>query len=185
MRAHPHCGMGLPQPKLADVDDLTEQAFRSFFTAIRLHNKAIFKRMSVHGLHPGQMFCLHVLAMHGETAQRDLAETLRLSRPTVCKMLQTLEKMGAIERHPDPADQRVTIVRLTASGRTIEERTSEVAGAYVRETFGSLSESDRSDLARLLDKLADAIRRVAPTRADEGDGDVGRETAVHASGASA
>ena len=60
-----------------------------------------------------------VLTTNDGASQRELADVLHLARPTVTKMVQALERSGAVERRPAPGDQRLTRVYLTTSGRAV------------------------------------------------------------------
>jgi len=85
-------------------------------------------------------------------------------------MLRAMEKGGIVERRPDAADQRLTCVFLTGAGRDLEKKLRQVASDYVRDTIGTLSESDRRELQRLLDELGASISRALVA---EGAGSVG------------
>jgi DNA-binding MarR family transcriptional regulator len=149
----------LSPPHLEGVDELSAEVFRALHATLRLHKQLMTRTLAAHGTHPGQATCLRLLAVHDGITQRDLAEALHLARPTVSKMLQAMEKAGAVERRPDETDQRLTCVKLTAAGRALERDLRAVAADYVNETIGTLPEGDRRELARLLDDLAASISR--------------------------
>jgi DNA-binding MarR family transcriptional regulator len=148
----------LPHP-LEGVDELSAQVFRAFHATLRLHKRLMTRTLAAHGTHPGQAICLRLLAAHDGITQRDLAQALQLSPPTVSKMLSGLERTGAVERRPDAADQRLTRVFLTAQGRALELALRGVSAGHINETIGALSEDDRRELCRLLDGLGVSIAR--------------------------
>jgi DNA-binding MarR family transcriptional regulator len=153
---------------LEGVDDLSSRVFLAFIGTLRLHKQLMLRTFAGQGTHPGQVFCLHVLAGHDGISQRDLAEALRLSQPTVSKMLQAMQKAGAVERRPDAADQRLTRVYLTAAGRDLERQLRGVVAEFVNQTIGSLPEDDRRELARLLGELSASMSQVLAQRGPEG-----------------
>jgi DNA-binding MarR family transcriptional regulator len=76
-------------------------------------------------------------------------------------MVGSMERAGLVRRRPDAADARLVRVELTDAGRVREGEMHAAAGEYVELTFGALSERERRDLARLLEKLGDRIESVA------------------------
>ncbi len=149
-----HAAFKLSLEELDGVDELSAHVFRAFLRALRLHRQLMIAALSGHDSHPGQAICLRFLSANDGITQRDLAAALHLARPTVTKMLQAMEKAGAIERRPDETDQRLTRVHLTATGRKLELALRAVSAALINETFGGLSEDDRRQLERLLDALS-------------------------------
>lgn len=148
---------GWKLPELDGVDDLSADAFRAFLAAARRHFKAMMASMAGSGSHPGQAMCLRLLSANDGASQRDVARMLHVAPPTVSKMLRGMEKAGLVERRSDAADQRLTRVYLTEAGRERSEHMGVAVGEYVNATFGTLSEDERRELARLLHKLEDSI----------------------------
>jgi DNA-binding MarR family transcriptional regulator len=149
---------------LEGVDDLSSRVFFAFLVTLRQHKRLMLRTLAGQGTHPGQIFCLHVLAGHDGISQRDLADALHLSPPTVSKMLQAMQKAGAVERRPDAADQRLTRVFLTDPGRDLERRLQGVVADFVNETIGDLPENDRRELARLLGDLGTSMSQALARR---------------------
>lgn len=145
---------GLP-PDIEGIDPLSAEVFAAFRRTMHLNRQYIGRTMAEKGGHPGTAGVLRVLASHEGITQRDLAETLHLSRPTVTTMLQRLEHDGFIERWADETDQRLTRIRLTARGCAQAEAFRALFITYVDATIGAMSEADRRELARLLGLLAD------------------------------
>jgi DNA-binding MarR family transcriptional regulator len=163
-------------PELEGVDELSARAFRAFLTTAKLHFKNMMATMAGDRTHPGQAMCLHLLSVNDGATQRDVARMLHVAPPTVSKMLSTMEKAGLVERRADETDQRLTRVYLTAAGRDRGAEMGVAVSEYVNATFATLSERDRRDLARLLDKLGARISEVAAGQAS-GDAAAGDEEA--------
>jgi len=85
----------------------------------------------------------HVAALEqlrgGPITVGELASRLGLTLPTVSGVLADLDRAGFVERHPDPADRRRTIVQITPDKSTL---------------IGQWLDGAASPLARVLDKLA-------------------------------
>lgn len=152
-------------PDIEGVDELSARAFRAFLGAARLNFKSMLGNIAEGRGHPGQVMCLRLLSVNGGATQRDVARMLHVAPPTVSKMVGAMEKSGLVERRPDEADQRLTRVYLTDAGREREREMGVAVGEYVNATFAALSERDRRDLARLLEKLGERISEVAAGQA--------------------
>ncbi len=149
----------MPFPDFDGVDDLSARVFRAFLDAARLHVQLMMRTLADSGTHPGQAMCLRLLSANDGVSQRDLADMLHVARPTVTRMLQGMEKAGLVERRADEADQRLTRVYLTATGRDMEKEMGVAAAEYVNATIATLPEDDRRELARLLEELGTSITR--------------------------
>jgi DNA-binding MarR family transcriptional regulator len=82
-----------------------------------------------------------------------LARAADLNPGTVTAMLDSLERDGIIERHPDADDRRVTLVSLTEIGQDLMGERRERWFALWHEHLGDLSPEE-------LDFAVDVIRRV-------------------------
>jgi MarR family transcriptional regulator, organic hydroperoxide resistance regulator len=118
------------------------------------------RHLSDRGADHGEFMSLRLIATSEGMSQKDLAETLYLSRPRVTCILQGLEKAGAVRREADPDDQRITRVFLTAEGRRQELEHRAVFEDYVNQTIGRLSDQDKLELTRLLDEVSGNIAQL-------------------------
>jgi len=152
---HPHYHHGPGHAGFEGLDPTSAEVFGAFRRVMHLNRQYLGRAMASMGGHPGAAGVLRVLAAHEGMSQRDLAECLHLSRPTVTTMLQRMEQHGLIERWDDEADQRLTRLRLTPAGRAQADASKKLFAHYVDETVGALPEEDRRELARLLNTVAD------------------------------
>ena len=78
---------------------------------------------------------------------------LGLARSTVTNLVDRLERAGLVARIASPSDRRVTLVRLTESGReTMEARTRFTESDVVRGIL-ALDATDQTTLAELLERI--------------------------------
>jgi DNA-binding MarR family transcriptional regulator len=96
-----------------------------------------------------------------------LADVVRLDRSTVSRQLAALEHRGLVERRPDGRDRRSHLLALTEDGQRILQVTRARRQQWLREALAGWPESDRAQLAQLLERLArdlfpDAATDVAP-----------------------
>jgi DNA-binding MarR family transcriptional regulator len=75
----------------------------------------------------------------------------RYSQPGCSRLVQRMESDGLVERRPDPADRRATIVVSTRSGRIQFRRANTAYISTLRTAFGRhLGEHDHAQLAEIL-----------------------------------
>jgi DNA-binding MarR family transcriptional regulator len=142
-------------PQLEDVDELTAGVFQALGRMIHLNRLVMGRMVAQRGAHHGEVFALALLTRKEGVSQRELGDILYLSAPRVSTILDSLERSGAVLRRPDDTDRRLTRVFLTSEGRRLEKEQRDILRDYVNRTIGALPEADRSELTRLLGKLAD------------------------------
>jgi DNA-binding MarR family transcriptional regulator len=153
-----------------NIDQATLEAFQALGRVFHLHRQAMQRRLSNPETHHAELVSLRLLTTTDGMSQRELADTLHLSRPRVTGILQGLEKAGAVRREVDGSDQRVTRVFLTAEGRRQELEHRAVFEEYISKTVGALSDADKRELARLLDKLSGHIAALVCPAGPEHEG---------------
>lgn len=91
----------------------------------------------------------------------DLATVLHQHKSTTSRSIGELEKLGLLQRVPDPSDARARLVQFTDTG---EHSLRTVRAARRRKLSESLSrwpQDDVEDLARLLRRLGDDLTVVS------------------------
>ncbi len=140
-----------------NMDPLTGRVFNALHRTIRSHKLLMEREMAKKGTLPAEAFCLSLLVRQDGISQRDLAEHLHVSRPWVTRLLQTLEKSGAVKRSVDERDQRLTRVFITDEGRERERGLRAVMGLYAQRTIATLSDQEKVQLASLLERMNASI----------------------------
>ena len=95
---------------------------------------------------------------------KQLLDAVMLSSGGMTKRLDRLEQAGLVERRPDPADRRGTLVRLTPRGRRAIDRALEVHIANEERLLEPLDDDDARALDSLLRKLLVGLERPTPER---------------------
>jgi DNA-binding MarR family transcriptional regulator len=90
---------------------------------------------------------------------QDLAEAVVLSRTRVSRVVDEMEAAGLVERKPNPADGRSTIVAVTAKGRRQFRAAAPVYLRGIAEHFSALLTAEE------LECVATALGKVAATHA--------------------
>jgi len=100
---------------------------------------------------------LAYVAETGALTQSRLAERMGLGRAATGSVIDALEKRGFVERKPDPDDRRVWLVDVTAPGKDMVERVSELDNVLRRELRSGISREDRQKLAEVLVRLGNNL----------------------------
>jgi DNA-binding MarR family transcriptional regulator len=92
------------------------------------------------GLTPPQAFFLRAILGRPGRPQRELAETMAVSRPTATRALDALSEKRFIERVPSPEDGREMLVYPTRHSLEIEKALNEASGKVTRHLKAVLGE---------------------------------------------
>ncbi|WP_329389287.1 MarR family transcriptional regulator [Streptomyces sp. NBC_01351] len=123
--------------------------------AAKAHRAQLQLRVGPLGLHLGQELLLVDVHEHPGTTQAELVQRLGFEQPTVAKAITRMERTGFVARAADPADRRVTRLRLTERG---EAAVQEVVTAWAdadRASTSGLTEAETTELTRILNKIRD------------------------------
>jgi MarR family 2-MHQ and catechol resistance regulon transcriptional repressor len=140
-------------------DDFPDTPARRAVVSVVRGFGALARQMGPHyasfGLTPPQFQMLTILnRLRGEQiTQRHLGKELYVSFPHVTAMLSKLEEEGLIERTVNAADRRERFVRITRDGRALLKRIWKVQPNQLTRVTASLTDEDRLELARLLNKM--------------------------------
>lgn len=105
---------------------------------------------------PARMRMLDALAEAAHPLSvSDLAAAIGVDQPRASRLVQQGVELGLVAREADPDDARRTRIALTAQGREIAERMRGQRHQSVSQALEGFTEAERSELARLLTKLAD------------------------------
>ncbi len=116
------------------------------------------------GLRPGWLDLLAALRRAGAPYQLNPTELMRatmLSSGGMTKRLDRLADAGLVERRPDPADRRGTLVRLTARGKAAIDRAIDLHVRNEARLLDVLTTAERRALDRSLRALLAGLERRA------------------------
>lgn len=87
----------------------------------------------------------------------ELAQLAQLTKPTVVYLVNDLERLGYVERIPDPADGRAKLVCLTERGTRAQETARKIIADIEQDWGELLGADDFAVLRSLLQRLHDAL----------------------------
>ncbi|MGW2280917.1 MarR family winged helix-turn-helix transcriptional regulator [Streptomyces sp. NPDC001770] len=120
--------------------ELTAFSRRARATAARLHPELPLVSQSLLSYIHEQQGC----------RATDLAAHYMLDKSTVSRQVTSLEKLGLIERHPDPEDQRIHVLRPTPAGLRALVSTQASRRAAYQERLAEWTTEDLAAFARYL-----------------------------------
>jgi DNA-binding MarR family transcriptional regulator len=88
----------------------------------------------------------------------ELAARLGLTLPTVSGVLADLDRAGFIERHPDPADRRRTIVQVVPAQAAVIGEWLDGAVKPLARVLDKLSPSEQEAFLKAMDLLETELR---------------------------
>ena len=85
--------------------------------------------------------------------QKVLAEELHVNPSSMSEFINHLETGGYIVRTVDPSDKRATLISLTEKGTARAHELEDEKKEHFAVLFGNLTDEEKEELLRLLDKL--------------------------------
>jgi DNA-binding MarR family transcriptional regulator len=140
-------------PLYEGPDELRLRAWVQLARTFSLVQRRIVAALAESDVTLPQFDVLATLRFSEGVTQQELAERLLVTKGNVCGVLDRLERLGWVERRPDPEDRRANRLHLTAAGRRKVETLLPRHDALVVESLGALSDADVRSLRRSLELL--------------------------------
>ena len=136
------CNLGtlLGDPWLELNARLTEAVAQRGFTDIRPALSVVFQHVRDEG-----------------SRITEIADRAQLTKQTIVYLVNELERLGYVERIPDPSDGRAKLVRPTDRGHAAVAEARRVAEDIEREWTKLLGQQTMTELRRRLEQLHDAL----------------------------
>ncbi len=125
----------------------------------RLFQTELFERLIAAGLHDARVPHTHVTAYIKADGSRltELAAQARMTLPAMSELVDDLQRLGIVERRPDPSDGRAKLICLTEAGWEAM-RSGHAAIAEIEAGYAELVGSKRfEEAAQTLDDLLAAL----------------------------
>lgn len=143
-------------PARTSDTDITETASQLRNAIVRTSRVLRQEAAGDTGLSPTQTAVLISINRCGPVTPSELAAIERVKRPTMTRTLACLEREGLVERTPDPADGRSSLVAVNDAGRERLARLRRRKSAYLARRLRKLDPEEVATLARaaeLLDRM--------------------------------
>jgi DNA-binding MarR family transcriptional regulator len=111
------------------------------------------------GLHSGQIFVLISLWKNDGQSQIELVNRLKLTAPTINKMVKSLTASNYVECRQCPTDGRIMRVFLTDKGVQCKSLVVEQWNRLEAQAYSNLTETEKLVLSQLFIKLQENLSR--------------------------
>jgi DNA-binding MarR family transcriptional regulator len=119
----------------------------------RVVRHAFNSRLRPYDLNLTQGTILTWVAERGPLTQRQLADLLNITRPSVGAFIDGLEKRGLVERVGDPNDRRVWLITLTPEAKPYVDGFVRIDKEVRDQLRDGMSREERRQLVDLLGRL--------------------------------
>src|SRR4051795_12921710 len=141
---------------------LTDSAARLRMAIVRTARRLRQEAAGTGGeLTPTAVAALATVERHGPLTPSQLAAIERIKRPTATRILRVLLEAGLIDRTPDPADGRSSLVGVNGAGRERLRRLRGRKNAYLARRMRDLTDEEVETLERateILERMRGAAR---------------------------
>jgi DNA-binding MarR family transcriptional regulator len=108
-----------------------------------------------------QFRALVMIRRWGPQTGRELAGRLHVTPGTLVPLIDRLEEQGYLRRVPDTEDRRLTWLELTPKADRLFRRLWGMGAARISTAISRLVPKDRSDLRRILTRVAEHLEAAA------------------------
>lgn len=131
--------------------------FNNTFTSILIQTSIVYrnhleKKLERFQLYSGQIFVLITLWEADGQSQNELAKRLKVSSPTINKMVKSLEKTGYVKCKNCREDKRVVRVFLTKRGGEIRPEIEKIWAEAESALQANFTEPEKMILQQLMEK---------------------------------
>lgn len=132
-----------------------------------LHFRTLFfSKVSIpsteYGLKPTMARCLVILYFNPNSPMNEIAMKLDIEKGSLTPIAKKLETLGLVNREVQLEDNRVHVMKLTASGKKQAKIIVEAYLEHIEAVFTTIPSSQQDELKRTLDTLNLILGHVTP-----------------------
>lgn len=138
-----------------------EKSMSALFMEInRNYGMRCMHRIRELGVQHGQMPIIMIVYRNSGCSQKEIAEEMGVTPPTVNVSIQRLEKADIVCRKRDERDQRIMRVYLTENGKRIVEEIRQESQRVEKVMFSNFSETELCLMRRFFEQILDNIDQI-------------------------
>lgn len=112
-----------------------------------------FNDISVNDLH-----IVHIVALNKNITISQISQKIMLTKATLTRSIDKLERLGYVERVYSKSDRRVTNIKLARRGKLLYRLHNLEHKKYVDTLLSNLSKDEKTRFSEDLDKLIEYIK---------------------------
>lgn len=123
----------------------------------------ILRRIHIHraaaenNIYVGQLPILEYVQQHGGCTQRELAQQLQVSAPSIATSVKRMQKTGLLEKTADVDDLRCTRITITEKGKKLAEKSRLSFDEIEARMFVGFTEEECRQLSGYLSRMISNI----------------------------
>ena len=147
----------IPEPALPAEGPTAAQLADALWSVTRSLRRRSMAGLAEWDLSPSHARALRAITAGDPLRLSALAERLRIAPRSATEVVDALAERGLAQRLADPDDRRATLLAVTPKGRALQESIEAARAEQAERLFSRLSALDRTELARILQKLQDDL----------------------------
>ncbi len=157
-------------------EDAVSKVMKKMLHGWRLHSCVLDRVTLKQGIYKSQLKMLSHVFHHEGISQRELAQQLEISPPSIAVTAKRLEKLGYISRQMDEKDNRMNILNTTEVGRDVLGRTWKEYIGIDQRMFKGFTNEELKTMAdfyiRMENNLWEVAKEVDPENAKKRKNDL-------------
>ena len=125
------------------------------------HRNIIDKNFRENGIYFGQPPILKYLSENDNATQKEIADFLHISPPSVATSLKRMEDSGLVVRIADKKDARRNNLRLTEKGKKLSEYADNMFLKMDEATFSDFTDEEIEILIKFLERMNKNLADIA------------------------
>ncbi len=109
------------------------------------------------GVFLGQMPVLRYVLEHPGCTQKDVADFLQVSPPSVAVMVKRMVRDGMLTKEANERDMRQNHLTITEEGRSVEEQCRQMFGRMDEQVYAGFSKEELEQLSSYLNRLIENL----------------------------
>ncbi|NLD49988.1 MAG: winged helix-turn-helix transcriptional regulator [Clostridiaceae bacterium] len=123
-----------------------------------LHRININKQAVKNGLYLGQLPILEYIERHEGCTQREVADYMKVSPPSIATSVKRMQKSGLLKKVADRSDLRYNRLTVTKKGREISQKCRKDFDKVDEQLFSGFNEKECEQLLGYFERMIDNMR---------------------------